>query len=374
MKFNQRKISNRLLRLEQTLHYQPVLAQSLLSSFSGRLHPKIDHELDTAAVPVLRESASLSEIDSESNINAHVVARAYDLGEPIHIQEEVGGHSAGVTAIDGWADGTEEFDVGTSYGVEGPLHNSLGRLEDLDHHDAVPLSNQVASATASSSPLGEISGLVEVEVLPPDSEDTATASTASEETWLDAEAYEVESFEEEEFSEDEQQPGLMDKQSQPSPASEPSPTDVQTLEDSDPFSELEASLGVDSDRAGDAASFEAELQAILRGQKSPSPTTSESISAEEPMPVSDNTAPTSAENRHAVFDRLGSAMNYATTYDLGSVPLEQRFDEFDQAITQELTSSDAKEISVVTPGDPEMNAVNLAEDFALMEPQQKLTE
>ena len=40
-------------------------------------------------------------------------------------------------------------------------------------------------------------------------------------------------------------------------------------------------------------------------------------------------------NPHAIFDRMGKNMAYATTFDFGTIELEKLFDEFDQTLNQE---------------------------------------
>ncbi|HAC65490.1 MAG TPA: hypothetical protein DCF68_18655, partial [Cyanothece sp. UBA12306] len=40
-------------------------------------------------------------------------------------------------------------------------------------------------------------------------------------------------------------------------------------------------------------------------------------------------------NPHAIFDRMGKNMAYATTFDVGTIELEQLFDEFDSTLDQE---------------------------------------
>jgi hypothetical protein len=52
-------------------------------------------------------------------------------------------------------------------------------------------------------------------------------------------------------------------------------------------------------------------------------------------------APLVAAQSHAIFDRLGRQFSMATTYDLGSMALQQRLDQLDQVIDAERDSSTA---------------------------------
>lgn len=47
--------------------------------------------------------------------------------------------------------------------------------------------------------------------------------------------------------------------------------------------------------------------------------------------------PSSFSNAHSIFDQLGKNMAYATAFDLGTLSLQQRFDEFDRRLDEQDT-------------------------------------
>ncbi len=97
-----------------------------------------------------------------------------------------------------------------------------------------------------------------------------------------------------------------------------------------------------------ASEFEEDLQSILFGNKTFDETSRKMVSTggeadkvqkqSKPAPKENRAAAKSEEkltpkgNPHAVFDKMSEGMNYANTFDLGSINLEQTFDEFDAAI------------------------------------------
>lgn len=97
------------------------------------------------------------------------------------------------------------------------------------------------------------------------------------------------------------------------------------------------------DRAADAEAFEADIRAILSGEKSYEPqaapvaeTTapqSAAPSSPNPAPAPAQTAPVSQATSHSVFDQMASVD--ANTLDVGALSLEQQFSEFDRILERE---------------------------------------
>ncbi len=94
--------------------------------------------------------------------------------------------------------------------------------------------------------------------------------------------------------------------------------------------------------------FLADIKSILSGAKQYNPEAKALTDAQSggvaqlkeearkhPQPVPESQAPAAApplkESEHAIFDRIAQSMQYANAYDLGTMPLEQRFDNFDAA-------------------------------------------
>jgi hypothetical protein len=80
--------------------------------------------------------------------------------------------------------------------------------------------------------------------------------------------------------------------------------------------------------------FEADLQAILRGQKVFDPVSGKTVDKSR---VQDQRAaqqapppPPPPNESQAIFDRIAQSMQYANTFDLGTVELENRFADFDR--------------------------------------------
>ena len=137
-------------------------------------------------------------------------------------------------------------------------------------------------------------------------------------------------------------------------------------------------LGLSSPKGAapsDAAdNFEADLRAILTGQTPPPAAASPTSPATSPPP-----APTPAEepaaDPHAIFDKIGQSMAYATSFDLGTVALEQRFDEFDRDLDRQAqkrptpATPQATAMAVEAPSPPPastLDEMDLIEDFAIM--------
>ncbi|HEX2532626.1 MAG TPA: hypothetical protein VHK69_02755, partial [Chitinophagaceae bacterium] len=84
--------------------------------------------------------------------------------------------------------------------------------------------------------------------------------------------------------------------------------------------------------------FMADIKSILSGEKLYDPTSKSLTSKEEAPPAArskpkapppDEGAPFK-ESEHAIFDKIAQSMRYSNAYDLGSIALEQRFEEFDR--------------------------------------------
>ncbi|MEO1353904.1 MAG: hypothetical protein AAFW84_34990 [Cyanobacteria bacterium J06635_15] len=234
----------------------------------------------------------------------------------------------------------------------------------------------------------------------------------------EAEAFEVESFEVESFDLEDDEPNTPVGQTFSAVD-----LDEQTLAEDLDFSDLDAALKQDQpSKAMSDGDFAADLQAIISGQKTydqdrggmvgatpdaqqmSTAAAADSTSAlpddireevanphdvfsqmAQHMPhnqmdstplalakSSDEAAPEVAQTPHDVFDQMGHNMSYANSFDLGSISLEQRFDEFDEVLGQQhSTPPKAKALQV---GEQTRGAAALAldeaalvEDIALMQ-------
>jgi hypothetical protein len=152
----------------------------------------------------------------------------------------------------------------------------------------------------------------------------------------------------------------------------------------------EAEAGKLSTDAFDAEAFAADIEAILMGQPEPLAQPPRAASDSTPSPaqphphdVFDQIAqgklppptstplpepPVPAEARpfaysHAIFDQMAENMAYANSFDLGTISLEQQFDEFDRLLDQaEQQHQPTAALSHATA----LNEWELAEDLALI--------
>lgn len=88
--------------------------------------------------------------------------------------------------------------------------------------------------------------------------------------------------------------------------------------------------------------FMTDMKSILRGQKVYDEKTKEAVpkghirkvaTEQGILNVKDTEPeikPLDQKNEHAIFDKIANSMKFANAYDLGSMDLEKRFDEFDQ--------------------------------------------
>lgn len=87
--------------------------------------------------------------------------------------------------------------------------------------------------------------------------------------------------------------------------------------------------------------------------------------AQADLPPAGNAPP--PHPSHDVFDQMGLAMGYATSFDLGNVALKDRFDQFDQELTTSTaTSPDTQASMLINPFvDPlSLNEVDLVAELA----------
>lgn len=101
--------------------------------------------------------------------------------------------------------------------------------------------------------------------------------------------------------------------------------------------------------SADAAAFAADIQSILKGEKTYDPTQQQVIETTAtpvppdpapapppaPPPPPDAAPATPPTQSHAIFDQIAKNMAYATAYDLGDLSMAQRFDAFDRMLGYE---------------------------------------
>ncbi|MGD1910561.1 MAG: hypothetical protein ACFB2X_06825 [Rivularia sp. (in: cyanobacteria)] len=130
----------------------------------------------------------------------------------------------------------------------------------------------------------------------------------------------------------------------------------------------------------DTESFETEIQAILSGAKvyepkQPKKTDTSSLSQTKNNNQQTNTPklqPPSpqpqTENPHAIFDKIAQNMAYANSFDLGTISLEKRFDEFDSLLDAQESKALTLKPSQSTEENHlvELNYADFEHDLALM--------
>jgi hypothetical protein len=141
----------------------------------------------------------------------------------------------------------------------------------------------------------------------------------------------------------------------------------------------------ESEQAADAEAFEADIQAILSGAKTYEPkqqktsdtsslsqaksTQTNNNQPQENTPTKQTPSPQpQKENPHAIFDKIAQNMAYANSFDLGTISLEQRFDEFDDLLdAQESKALTVKSSPAIKENDlVELNYADFEHDLALM--------
>ncbi|WP_414573168.1 hypothetical protein [Nostoc sp. CCY 9925] len=99
------------------------------------------------------------------------------------------------------------------------------------------------------------------------------------------------------------------------------------------FDELENTPATDS--ISESKAFEADLEAILRGEKVYEPSEKAPTPTTPAHPSTAQSLPPKTSNPHDIFDQMGRSMTHATAFDLGTFSLEQTFDEFDRMLDDE---------------------------------------
>jgi Papain-like cysteine protease AvrRpt2 len=125
------------------------------------------------------------------------------------------------------------------------------------------------------------------------------------------------------------------------------------------------------DEDEDVQAFAADLQAILKGEKTYEPETKQLQPAEQhntpnqsPTQAPPNANQMSKATSHAVFDQVAE-MNFANSFELGTLALEQRFDEFDRLLDKENNPQTiSNEASVNTWSNPFVVPPHLVNQFA----------
>lgn len=146
----------------------------------------------------------------------------------------------------------------------------------------------------------------------------------------------------------------------------------------------ESEEDTESEQAADAEAFEADIQAILSGAKTYEPkqqqTNKSSLSQAKSTQTNNNQTQENTstnqtpspqpqtENPHAIFDKIAQNMAYANSFDLGTISLEQRFDEFDDLLdAQESKALTVKSSPTTEENDLiELNYADFEHDLALM--------
>lgn len=169
----------------------------------------------------------------------------------------------------------------------------------------------------------------------------------------------------------------------------------------EPIKSAQSSNGssVANELALEDQAFAADLQAILSGAKTYDASTShEGHPSPQTPPSTQKPAPnrpphgmfdrlsqansqeteqldpnaTASNNAHSIFDRMGSCLSQATSFDLGTVALEQRFDEIERQLDQQAVP--ASTVQMAAENSPQtapskslqLDPTELVEDLALI--------
>ncbi|MEL6865620.1 MAG: hypothetical protein AAFP19_14430 [Bacteroidota bacterium] len=152
---------------------------------------------------------------------------------------------------------------------------------------------------------------------------------------------------------------LVPKAKKAAPSSSPHPTPTVTAQAKPASPPKEAN-----------EAFAEDLKAILAAKEKPNPVL-ETKPAASPMKNKETQKRSSFDelmekkkNEHKIFDKIAQSMELATSYDLGSIDLENRFDAFDKAWNQEQSSNS----QTLTPQHQTLGTTAFLEDLNKMTP------
>lgn len=156
-------------------------------------------------------------------------------------------------------------------------------------------------------------------------------------------------------------------------ASEPARADEANWAELEKMLDSSSGTAPEMDRASDSDEFEGELRAILSGAKSVEP---EARPPVRPPALQQMSSPEGSP--HAIFDQMGRNLAHATTFNLGPVELERRFDAFDHVMEQgeqrvrartalSAPAAAVKASATRAADEPlELDRMDLIEDFVIM--------
>ncbi len=121
------------------------------------------------------------------------------------------------------------------------------------------------------------------------------------------------------------------------------PSTQSSFTEAESFNDISKAASTDDD-------FVKDMQAILTGQKVFDPINKKTIDKSQSFGTSQSQSQTPSlpqmENKHAIFDQIAQSMEYAKAYDLGSIDLDKRFNDFDKIIAIEKSIPAEKKSSV----------------------------
>ncbi len=131
--------------------------------------------------------------------------------------------------------------------------------------------------------------------------------------------------------------------------------------------ESAASKPKNAEKSAKDEEFMADLKSILGGQKVYDPISKRMVNkadlveqksqvqqiARPPEKEEKELKPLAQKNEHEIFDKIAQSMRYANAYDLGSVKLEKRFNDFDALM--DLKEKDKKKEKIVKPDSNKTN-------------------
>ncbi len=112
--------------------------------------------------------------------------------------------------------------------------------------------------------------------------------------------------------------------------------------------------------------FIADMEAILSGKKVFDPASKKTVGKEQFAPAQENMPVmhgSDSKNPQAIFDKIAQSMQFANSYDLGTVELENRFADFDRVIDEKRQTVLVNKDSPAAPAVSEPNGgINPAPD------------
>lgn len=348
--------SNSLFALERSVYGIPPVELTAQSFSIEDTEPQSSEQPTSESHTFDWDEAIALEYEDDPESSVPSEAHAFDWDEAISLEYKDDSEPAAESF-----DGVSDSDSSQSFGIDETSDEAATAFGLFDNDNSLPFQVEAFSVDDDhiipiQHSAGRVYGIEPNEPPPqaiaPEShayevEDTTEPSPMPEDSTLESVAYETDS--------EEDTPAIPVKATVVDFPSSP-----QKSADAFDFDELERAIGENhpaadkgDDRTGDDKSFAADLEAILRGEKVYEPATdtfptaitvaqAQVAPAPAPPPQPPSPPPSQAQSVASqsaspqdIFSQMGRSMTHATAFDLGTISLQQTFNEFDDILDQQ---------------------------------------